>query len=136
MPLWANPNQPAIALANQKIQGQSIRVDENRFAAIHRRVLKATLKPSSCQIGLRCVRPLFVAQSRLRWLQQSGLCSTAPAATKEVKVQHPARQSLIACSSSKSEKTECDLLTIFCQHRCVLFYNWVIRLDEEEQLSP
>ena len=61
MPLWANLNQPAIALANQKIQGQSIRVDENRFAAIHRRVLQATLKPSSCQIGLRCVRLLFVA---------------------------------------------------------------------------
>ena len=91
MPLWANLNQPAIALANQKIQGQSIRVDENRFAAIRRRALQATLKPSSCQIGLRCVRLLFVAQSRLRWLQQSGLCSKAPAAIKEVKVLLPAR---------------------------------------------
>ena len=81
MLLMANRNQSAIALANQKIQGQSIRIDENRFAAIRRRVLQATLKPSSCQIGLRCVRLLFVAQSRLRWLQQSGLCSKAPAAT-------------------------------------------------------
>ena len=91
MPLWANLNQPAIALANQKIQGQSIRVDENRFAAIHRRVLQATLKPSSCQIGLRCVRLLFVAQSRLQWLQQFGLCFKALVAAKEVKVLLPAR---------------------------------------------
>ena len=90
MLLRANRNQSAIALANQKILGQSIRVDENRFAAIHRRVLKATLKPSSCQIGLRCVRLLFAAQSRLQWLQQFGLCLKAPAA-KEVKVLLPAR---------------------------------------------
>ena len=91
MPLWANLNQPAIALANQKIQGQSIRVDENRFAAIRRRVLQATLEPSSCQIGLRCVRLLFVAQSRLQWLQQFGLCFKALVAAKEVKVLLPAR---------------------------------------------
>ena len=91
MPLWANLNQPAIALANQKIQGQSIRVDENRFAVIHRRVLQATLKPSSCQIGLRCVRLLFAAQSRLQWLQQFGLCFKALVAAKELKVLLPAR---------------------------------------------
>jgi hypothetical protein len=82
MPLWANLNQPAIALANQKIQGQSIRVDENRFAAIRRRVLQATLKPSSCQIGLRCVRLFFAAQSCLQCCQQFGLCFKAPISSK------------------------------------------------------
>jgi len=91
MPLRANRNQSAIALANQKILGQSIRVDENRFAVIYRRVLQATLKPSSCQIGLRCARLLFAAQSRLQWLQQFGLCFKALVAAKEVKVLLPAR---------------------------------------------